>query len=103
MTSSTAPTPGDPVAAARALFESLLYEDGLVGAVEGTFGPVARSGPHGAAESRTHDPVVLLMGAIQVLTADLIERMQRTDPFALSEQEQWLVPADLAPASVGAG
>ncbi|CAG7573343.1 HNH endonuclease [Barrientosiimonas humi] len=103
MTPSTAPTPGDPVAAARALFESLLYEDGLVGAVEGTFGPVARSGPHGAAEPQTHDPVVLLMGAIQVLTADLIDRMQRTDPFALSEQEQWLVPADLGPASVGAG
>lgn len=97
MSSNTAPIPGegmwsdqqppaDEAARAREVFEHLMCEDGLLGALETMLSGVEVAGT---------DPVTLQLEGMKLLAADVARRMNQADPFTIERDDTWFDPADL--------
>ncbi|WP_392425393.1 hypothetical protein [Barrientosiimonas humi] len=97
MSSNTAPIPGegmwsdqqppaDEAARAREVFEHLMCEDGLLGALETMLSGVEVAGT---------DPVTLQLEGMKLLAADVARRMNQADPFTIERDDAWFDPADL--------
>ncbi|WP_392425757.1 HNH endonuclease signature motif containing protein [Barrientosiimonas humi] len=78
---------GDQVTGPAEVFESMLLEDGVLGAIETVLSGLQVAGT---------DPVTLQLEGMKLLAADVARRMTRPDPFAVAEHDDgWFVPSDL--------
>ena len=78
---------GDQVTGPAEVFESMLLEDGVLGAIGTVLSGLQVAGT---------DPVTLQLEGMKLLAADVARRMTRPDPFAVAEHDDgWFVPSDL--------